>query len=527
MKAPSILAALLVLLCVGLLAVQAQDPLLWTAENTENPAEADLSAAEKIDAKSAESLLPLMEEILGQGSTVVLSVQVKDWESAQKDLKEYSEMTRSMDSLVVKLDLTGTDIDEFRKKSRENLQSLTTLVNGTARLEEIRVEYRDEKDPGKLYSLVYEGEALKKELQGAASTYERAAAKTVAIGKKYEAETAAHTESVRDFRAIVGEETKGGGIALPPPALSLAIEPTEAKFGDLITLKGAAPAGKTVEAFVDSRPAGRAQSTGAYTIEHRIERGRAGPHLAYVQAGDAVSGLVEFTVLTSPAELTLAANESRVWGALTANGRGVAGAKIALLVDGAEATRLTTGEGGRYEENISLADGRHTLQALFSGEGFPLDAAESPEVVVEKGGLPTTAVALLLILLMGGVILYRRRQRGDEAPPTLAERLVTPPPPNEEEEEVPVTIANLTLEEAAVALWQGLADAAERQYGVKNARSRTPREIAAALAETPAHDPAEAFAMLYEAIRYAGLPCGENEVAHLEALYHAVREPGG
>lgn len=527
MKAPYILAALLVLLCVGLLAVQAQDPLLWTAEGTENPAEADLSVADKIDAKSAESLLPLMQEMLGQGSTVVLSVQVKDWESAEKDLKEYSEMTRSMDSLVVKLDLTGTDIDEFRKKSRENLQSLTTLVNGTARLEEIRVEYRDEKDPGKLYSLVYEGEALKKDLQGAATTYERASERTVEIGEKYEADTSAQEESVRDFRAIVGEETKGGGagVSLPPPALSLAIEPTEAKFGDLITLKGAAPAGRTVEAFVDSRPAGRAQSTGAYTIDYRIERGRAGPHLAYVQAGDAVSELVEFTVLTSPAELTLAANESAVWGALTANGRGVAGARVALLVDGAEATGLTTGEGGRYEENISLTEGRHTLQALFSGEGFPLDAAESPEVVVEKGGLPTAGVALLLILLGGGVVLYSRR-REEEAPPARAERLETPPP-EEEDEDIPLTVAGLPPEEAAVALWQGLADAAERRYGVKNARSKTPREVAAALAETPAQEPAEAFSMLYEAVRYAGLPCGENEVAHLEALYRAVREPGG
>ncbi|WP_067052377.1 DUF4129 domain-containing protein [Methanofollis ethanolicus] len=524
MKGAQVLAALLVLACIGLLALQAGEPLLWTAKDTENPAEADLSAAEKINAKGAASLVPLMQDILGQGSTVVLSVQVKDFESAEKDLKEYAEMTHSVDNLVVNLDLTGTDIDEFRQKSRENLESLTTLVNGTERLEEIRVEYRDEKDPGKVYSLVYEGEALKKELQGAATTYERAAAKTVAIGEKYEADTAAHEESVKTFRGIVGEETKGG-IALPPPALGLAIEPGEARFGDLITLRGTAPAGKTVEAFVDSRQAGSAHSTGVYAIEHRIERGRAGPHLAYVQSGDAVSGLVEFTVLASPADLTLAANESMVSGTLTAQGRGVAGARIALLIDGTEATRLTTGEGGRYEDTINLAAGRHTLQAVFSGEGFPLDPAESPEVVVERGGLPVAAAAFLILLGGIGVVLYRRRRKEEDVTPVLAERLVPPPP--EEEEDVPVTVAGLPPEEAAVALWQGLADAAERQYGVKNARSLTPREIAAALTETPAQEAAAAFAMLYEAIRYAGLPCGENEVAHLEALYHAVREPGG
>ncbi|MDD4256073.1 MAG: DUF4129 domain-containing protein [Methanofollis sp.] len=534
MKGAQIITAILVLLCVGLLAMQAEEPLLWTAEGTENPAEADLSAAEKINAKSAGSLLPLMQDLLGQGSTVVLSVQVKDFESAQKDLKKYSEMTRSMDSLVVKLDLTGTDIDEFRKKSRENMESLTTLVNGTERLEEVRVEYQDEKDPGKVYSLVYEGEALKKELQGAATTYEKDANRTVAIGEKYEADTTAYKESIGAFRAIVGEETKadsrGPGIALPPPALTLAVEPMEARFGDLVTLRGTAPAGKTVEAFVDSRPVGTATSqAGNYAIDYRIEKGRASPHLAYVQAGKAVSGLVEFTVLTSPADLTLAANKSVVSGTLTANGRGVEGAEIILLVDdGALTAALTTGKGGDYEEEIGLPEGRHTLQAVFSGEGFPLDPAESPEIVVEVGGFPAGAVAIILLLGgAGGYVYLRHRRKKEEALPVLAARLEASIPLEEKEEETPLTIAGLTLEEAAGALWQGLADAAERHYGVRGARTRTPREIAAALAGTPAREPAAAFAKLYEAVRYAGFPYGEEEVERLEAIYHAVREPEG
>lgn len=533
MKGAEILVAVLVLACIGLLAVQAEDPLLWTAENLTDSGGADLSAAEKMDSTQADSVLPLMQEILGQGNTVVLSVQVKDWESAQKDLKKYSEMTRSMDNLVLKLDLTGTDIDEFQKQSKENLQSLTTLVNGSARLEEVQIEYRDEKDPGKLYSLTYEGEALKKELQGASTSYKSASDVAVPIGKKYGADTSAQEESVESFQTIVGEETEttgsgGSGVSLPPPALTLVIEPAEARFGDLVTLRGTAPAGETVEAFVDSRNAGSAQSrAGDYAVGYLIDKGRAGTHLAYVRSGAAVSDLVEFTVLASPANLTLTANESAVSGTLTANGRGVEGAAVVLLVDGARTATLTTGEGGAYGGGVNLTEGRHTLQAVFSGDGYPLEEAESPEVVVEVGGFPAGPVAFLILLGGAGGCLYLRRlgKRETEVPPTLASRLETPLPEPQEKEKKPLTIAGLLPEDAAVVLWQGLADAAERQYGVKNARARTPREIAADLAGTPAHDPAGAFAVLYEAIRYAGLPCGEEEVGRLKELYDLVAGP--
>lgn len=528
MKGVHLLAALLVLACIGLLAVQAENPLLWTAENLTDSGGADLSAAEKMDTTQADSVLPLMQEILGQGNTVVLSVQVKNWESAQRDLKKYSEMTRSMNNLVLKLDLTGTDIDEFQKQSKENLQSLTTLVNGSARLEEVQIEYRDEKDPGKLYSLTYEGEALKKELQGVATSYKSASDVTVPIGKKYGADTSAQEESVESFETTVGKETEtassGSVVSLPPPALTLVIEPAEARFGDLVTLRGTAPAGETVEAFVDSRKAGSAQSrAGNFAVGYRIEKGRAGTHLAYVRAGDAVSDLVEFTVIASAANLTLTANRSAVSGTFTANGRGVEGAAVALLIDGTETATLTTGEGGAYGGGVNLTEGRHTLQAVFSGDGYPLEEAKSPEVVVEVEGFPAGPVALFILLGGAGGCLYIRHRGKEkkEVRPTLAGRLETPLP-EKEEQDAPITIAGLSPEGAAVVLWQGMADAAERQYGVKNARARTPREIVAALVGTPAHDPTGAFAMLYEAIRYAGLPCGEEEVGRLKELYDAV-----
>jgi len=92
----------------------------------------------------------------------------------------------------------------------------------------------------------------------------------------------------------------------------------------------------------------------------------------------------------------------------------------------------------------------------------------------------------------------------------------------EEIPEPPEPAGPLSPIEEAALLWEQLALAAGRRYGLKNPRSKTPREIAAALAETPAGEAARAFVRLYERIRYAGTPCSDEEVGELRMFYEAV-----
>ncbi|TAJ43682.1 DUF4129 domain-containing protein [Methanofollis fontis] len=561
MRRATALLGVLVVVCVALLAVQAGDPVLWTAVNASATlSDEDLSIASKMSADKAESVLPLMQDLLSQSGTVVLSVKVKDWESAQRDLERYAEMTSSMNNLVVSLDLSETDIEDFRRNSEENVDALQTLVNGTQRfaeIQELRIEYRDSDDPSKLYSIIYEGEALKDELAQAYTSYAGREASMVAAGQKYEADTAEYEESVDGYEEIVEEiadlqeESSSGSAAptLPPPGITIFISPDAGRFGDEIMIRGTLAThegGAEVVAFIDSRRYANTTTTddGRYTFTYRIGRVRAGTHLAYVQSGRSVSDLALFTVNTAPSEVTLRAVQNATAGTvecsgrLTALGQGVGGAEVALIADGALVGRVQTGADGRYQGDTVLEPGEHTLKAVFAAEGFPLEPCESEEVpftirepLFTLQTLLATAAAVSVGLLGGLAYLRwgRRRRRGsaqaaeeEEAPAPVVEAVA----PEEEEAvlevEPPEPEGPLTPLDEAAHLWERLALAAGRRYLIPNPRAKTPREIAATLRGTPVEEEARAFVRLYEGVRYAGIPCGEDEVGELRQLYEAV-----
>lgn len=550
MRGAHLLLAGLAALCIVLLAAQAASPMLWTAADAAaTVAERDLSVAAKMNADKAESVLPLMQDLLSQSGTVVLSVKVKDWESAQRDLERYAEMTRSMNNLVVSLDLSETDVQDFSSRSRENVEALRTLVNGTQRFEEIKelqIEYRNKDDPGKLYSIIYEGEALRDELSQAYTSYAGQKEQVTAIGRKYEADTTAYEESVDGYKEIVEEvaevqvqEVSASAPVLPPPAISIFLTPEEARYGEMVQVRGllaTGEAGAGVDLYVDSRLAANATTggDGRYEFAYTVGRIRAGTHLVYVQSGRSVSDLVQFSALSSPSDLTLTARANATagtalcTGTLKALGRGVAGAEVAVFADGNATAWARTASNGAYEIEVPLEEGRHTVKAVFAAEGFPLEPAESEEVevaIVDPLGLVKTALTALAAASFGLIagFAYLRRSRRP-APPEPA---VQPPAAVEEEEEEeipepPEPTGPLSPLEEAALLWERFAVAAGRRFGIKNPRSKTPREVAAALAETPAAEAAGAFARLYERVRYAGTPCGEDEVGELRVLYQAV-----
>jgi hypothetical protein len=551
MRGAHLLLAGLAALCIVLLAAQAASPMLWTAADAAaTVAERDLSVAAKMNADKAESVLPLMQDLLSQSGTIVLSVKVKDWESAQRDLERYAEMTQSMSNLVVSLDLSETDVQDFSSRSRENVEALRTLVNGTQRFEEIKelqIEYRNKDDPGKLYSIIYEGEALRDELSQAYTSYAGQKEQLTDIGRKYEADTTAYEESVDGYREIVEEvaevqvqEVSASAPVLPPPAISIFLTPEEARYGEGVQVRGLLATGEDgagVDLYIDSRLAASAATaeSGRYEFVYTVGRNRAGTHLAYVQSGRSVSDLAQFSVLSSPSDLTLTAKANAsaglaaCTGRLTALGRGVPGAEVAVFVDGNATAWGKTAENGAYQIEVPLEPGHYAIKAVFAGEGFPLEPAESQEVevaIVDPFGLiktVLTALAAVSFGLIAGLAYLRRSRR--PAPPEPA---VQPPAvveEEQEEEEIPEppepTGPLSPLDEAAL-LWERFAVAAGRRFGIKNPRAKTPREVAAALAETPAADAAGAFARLYERVRYAGTPCGEDEVGELRTFYEAV-----
>ncbi|MBP2144553.1 hypothetical protein J2129_000007 [Methanofollis sp. W23] len=535
------LLGVLAVVCLALVLFHAQQPLLYAAENISSEGEVDLSVAEPMDPKKGEAVLPLLQDLLGQGEHVVLSVKVKDWESAQRELDEYAEMTRSMDNLVVSLDLSETDLDEFRQKSRENQGALETLVNGTERLDhlkELEITYRDSDDPSRYYSVVYEGETLKKHLDESYTTYASGSRGLAEIGERYEAETEGTKRSVETFREVV-EETTGfeQGPGEPGSQISIALDPAEAAYGEVVRWHGtltSQEAGAALKTYLDSSlyASGTTGEGGDYGFSYEVGKIRAGTHLVYVSSGRLVSDLVSFTVGPSPSRLSLQATvegeRGVCQGRLTCGDLGVAGAGVHLIADGEVVATGVTGDEGEYEIETVLAPGEHLLQAEFTGEGFPLEHSASEKVtlrvspsLLSSQTLLTAGGALAVGVLAGAVFLRwsrrGRRQDEEEREIILPVETVVGDDEEEEEEEIPEAPAPATPEEAAGRLWGDLA----RSAGTK---AQTPRELAEALKESPAAESVRAFVRLYERVRYAGDRCTWDEVRTLEGLLKEIKD---
>lgn len=530
----------LIVVCLALILFHAQEPMLYAAENVTSTGEVDLSVAETMDPTKGEGVMPLLQDLLGQGEDVVLSVKVKDWESAQRELDEYAEMTRSMDNLVVSLDLSETDLDEFRQKSRENQGALETLVNGTERLDhlkELEITYRDSDDPSRYYSVVYEGETLKKQLEGSYTTYASGSRDLAEIGERYEAETDGAERSVDAYREVVeettGREQGGSEPGVPTSEISIALEPAEARYGEVVHWHGALTSreeGASVETYLDSRhyADGTSRAGGDYAFSYEVGKIRAGTHLVYVSSGRLVSALVSFTVSPSASALSLQATaegERAVCGGrLTCGDLGVAGAGIRLIADGEVVATGVSGDDGTYEIESVLAPGAHRLQAEFTGEGFPLRPSSSQEVtlqvqapLISLQGLMTAGGAIAVGVLAGLVFLRwsgRGRGGGPERKGPEEEETLQAGSTAEDKE---ARAAPAGPEEAAARLWEDLA----RSAGTKG---QTPRELAEALRDRPAGESVGAFVRLYEQVRYAGEGCTWDEVERLEALLREFKD---
>ena len=125
-RASQIVLATAIIAALALLAGEATTPLLYTAANTSTAAHVDPATVPKQTGRDADALIPLMGDLLSQTGTLTLNIKLKDYESAERDLARYAELSGRFDRLVINLDVSGTDIGEFQRNNRENLAALAS-----------------------------------------------------------------------------------------------------------------------------------------------------------------------------------------------------------------------------------------------------------------------------------------------------------------------------------------------------------------------------------------------------------------
>jgi hypothetical protein len=523
-RATHIILVAAALTALAILAAHATTPILYSAENISTDSHADPVTIDKRSPGDAASVIPLMGDLLGQTGTLTLTIKLKDYESAERDLARYAELSSRFDRLVITLDISDTDIGEFQQMNRQNLASLTTLLDDSQRLDDVkRLEIEVRGDEGQHAAVIYEGEVLRQKMHQGFSSYTERVPAISRIAGGYGINTTTYQESAEHFAEAAGaadEWRRETGGKTPPSPLSITLSPTEGWYGDTIQISGrytGTPPEDPVEIYVDSRLAETVAigDGGRYTCSYQIGPILTGPHLVYATAGAAYSDVATFHALPGNTTLTLALTEVSqatvaCTGTLMTGNRSVSGAPIVLRVDGTTLFSTETNETGAYVKEVALPAGEHTIRAEFHGTGFPLHPSESETKTFRAPDeLPSPLPIIAGTAALLGTVWYLRRRHQREAPEG---DLPPQAPPEENEEEVEtiklpaIDTRGLDPRDAATVFFRAL----RARLGL--AETRTPRDCARL---APDH---AGFFERYERIRYAGETPTDEDLRWMEAV---------
>jgi len=252
------LVLLLLVPCLVLIAMEAASPLLYSKNSSPpTPDQVNPASLEPLTGGKPQQILPLMNDLLDAPGTLILDLRSGDFEEAGRDLREMHDLTQSLDSLVINLDMTEGELAEFRRANQKNLQILTDLFNGTERWDELRsleVRFRDSDDPRALTSITYEGEALRQRIRELYQEYQEESGILLPASEKFELDTAQYEASQAEFGEIVRElndeqETRIQNLQTrttpvePPFRLTLEMDRKFAFYMSTITFQGALSGG--------------------------------------------------------------------------------------------------------------------------------------------------------------------------------------------------------------------------------------------------------------------------------------------
>ncbi|KAF1078612.1 carboxypeptidase-like regulatory domain-containing protein [Methanogenium sp. MK-MG] len=554
--APIIFIWLAILFAVLLMPYTAE-PEIYAISNVEgagifkNPI-----ALKQISQEKTADLQPLMQDFLGSSGTIVLNVRLNNFEDAQEDLAEYRRAASQFDRLVINLDMSESEIGEFRKNNAENIRNLEELLNDSIAFDELNrleIQYQNEDNPEMMYSIAYEGEALREKITQEFGQYQKNTAAMAKTGRAIEVDPEAMESSVDHFadhiREIEGRQeeriVRASDTAITfNEELTLATNPSGGIYGDGIHAAGVysrtgdIPTGEPVTLYIDSREfaVSACTNTGEYGIPFTIHHMYAGTHLVYTRAGNVFSPIIPVSVAGTAGVLTLNVSVmgSTVLssGRLTTECRDVSDAPVTIYLRGLDnetETTVYTDSSGAYSYETEVRPGDYIIQSVFSDPGFPVNECRSRESVVSVGQNDLLLYLLLFTIVAAGAgyLILRRRYNNREKegspeetsePDTTEEHPSTSPLPERAEDTRGDSRSEATAiqdfrsryisqrttlspADASRILGEGLTAAIGFYTGQKCRPSETMREQADRL-EGRCREQAYVFVTMYEAMVY-------------------------
>jgi len=566
-RLPLLVLVVLSAVFLALLTPYVLEPELYTKENgSYTPYHSDPAIMSAYSYERSTDIQAMMQQLLDAPQQIVLNIQIRDFEEAQREFEEYKERSEYFSNVVVNLDLSESAVGDFRRENRKNMEALERMINESVRFDEVNrleIKYRDEENPALLYTVVLEGEAIQNTLKKTSTQFAGREPDLLAVSTELGLNTTRYEEAVETMETIVEEDRRAQQqreerqLPLPPASLSLSVSPGTGRYLDTLRVAGTYTysSGEPVTLVLDSRDWQTVvpDEKGVFSTTLPIERIREGQHVLFATTGTLYSNLAIFSVIPSDTVLSFWIyqgtdhwDEVLLDGELFTGEIPVAAAPVRILVDESEAAVVETDADGYYYGSVNLTKGNHTVQAVFDDPGFPLNPSESELREVDLAPSVPFLLAVgvgagALVLASIGALWYVRKR----SPPALPEKAparsgpvlprTKPASTGEISGGAPSPVDTLIRyqERCAAGDWSGAALVLYRlviqRFLPMDADTLTPREVAARVAGTPAGVAFGSFVTRYEEVRYGGMPLQPQDilVSHWNAVLAAFEAGGG
>ena len=541
---PVVLAGLGLVLFAVVLALGGGTVLYEAADDAYSASHKDVNAVSVMTTQEADTILPLMAEIMLQSSKIALEIDSKDFEYSERELQEYANLLNRLKTNNAKIKLGNTEINDFRLSSEELKIALEVLNSDVARVEELKQQIRENPgDASSLAAMYAEIQVLSKEISLTAETYTATADSMITAAQSQNLDTVHLEQATANVNKIAADALSGVNTLRPGSDLQILFTLSEDTFvyGDTLKIDGSSRISGLHEIYLDSRVLGTVNltTTDTFTKSFKITNVSAGKHTVSIRCQDAVSKQAEISVLSTNSTVFISSadvsgNTVTITGALkTADDVFVSGAKVDVYADGVGLLGTnTTNKNGVFSVQTELADGEYLVYAEFADFSFPLEESVSEPVEVSVSPsflIPILAAAVLGIAAFIGVRIFRKRKLSGKSLVDAEDSAVLKTAKPSPVKKVMKTIRRIINSSENTAdsdklriLYRETVSVISSYEGIKNTAVKTPREILQEIKQKS--DDIEAFMAEYEYLHYADIVVSDADLEKMKGIAAKILE---
>lgn len=537
--------------------------LLYAAEgNVATPDHADASTISVMTTEEAETILPLMANIIGLSYDAMFQMYLSDPEYAARYLAAYDNTVGRLGTNLGKIKLTQTDINKYRKESSSLGTSLRIILEDRIRIDQIdalKREYALQGNSAGLYQLSAESALIYNELSLTAMNYVGSAEVMEEIALLYGLDPTQLQATIPLLTKLITAATSGkitvttdaaGNLIITEApgtntdtsgSITLSVTPSTARYGDVLTVSGVAKNTQpTLSIYWDTSLWGTASVDTAGHYAKRLTVGQIfeGSHAVTVQSGGISSKPTYITILSQPSFVSIRKAEQTggelhrkltLYGLLlTEDDRPVIGAPVTVFSE----DHISIGTGftnakGVWNVSAELIDGGYVFYAVFDDVSFPLDESMSdlyPVTILDPTIfyiLLAAAGGVFLVLVIRFVIKRKPKAAPGRASASLLGNKAKVP------SGIKTTLTHVfktedTDPDLLRRIYRKTALFLAAIAGIENVEVLTPRELLAAVPSPK--EKIQEFITMYEYLHYANVSAGPDQIKHLKDLSKQIIE---